>query len=76
MRQVRQCPPEIQSFDPPSDAELLADWLRHKREPAFQAIVARYAGLVHTAAKRSCGDETLTAEASQLAFILLARKAK
>ncbi|MES2921741.1 MAG: sigma-70 family RNA polymerase sigma factor, partial [Verrucomicrobiota bacterium] len=60
----------------PSDAELLAEWLGHHREPAFHALVARYAGLVHMAAKRTCGDETIAAEASQLVFILLARKAK
>ena len=60
----------------PSDAELLAEWLGHQREPAFHALVARYAGLVHMAAKRTSGDETLATEASQLVFILLARKAK
>ena len=60
----------------PSDAELLADWLNHQREPAFHALVARYAGLVHMAAKRTSGDESLAAETSQLVFILLARKAK
>jgi RNA polymerase sigma factor (sigma-70 family) len=60
----------------PSDAELLADWLKRHREPAFHALVARYAGLVHMAAKRTCGDDTLAAEASQLTFITLARKAK
>ncbi|MEO5915364.1 MAG: sigma-70 family RNA polymerase sigma factor [Luteolibacter sp.] len=60
----------------PSDAELLADWLGHQRESAFHALVARYAGLVHMAARRISGDETLAAEAAQLTFILLARKAK
>jgi RNA polymerase sigma factor (sigma-70 family) len=60
----------------PSDAELLADWFLSHREPAFHALVARYAGLVHMAAKRTCGDDTLAAEASQLTFITLARKAK
>ena len=60
----------------PTDAELLADWLDRHREPAFHALVARYAGLVHMAPKRTCGDDSLAAEASQLAFITLARKAK
>jgi len=60
----------------PSDAELLTEWLSHQRESAFDSLVARYAGLVHSAAKRTCGDETLATEASQLTFILLARKAK
>jgi RNA polymerase sigma factor (sigma-70 family) len=60
----------------PSDSELLADWLDRHREAAFHALVERYAGLVHMAARRTCGDETLAAEASQLAFITLARKAR
>jgi RNA polymerase sigma factor (sigma-70 family) len=60
----------------PSDSDFLAEWLRDHREPAFHALVARYAGLVHMAAKRTTGDEALAAEASQLTFILLARKAK
>ena len=60
----------------PSDADFLAEWLRDHREPAFHALVARYAGLVHMAAKRTTGDESLAAEASQLTFILLARKAR
>lgn len=60
----------------PSDAELLADWLQRRREPAFHALVARYAGLVHMAARRTCDDDSLAAEASQLTFITLARKAK
>ena len=60
----------------PTDVELLADWLAHRRESAFHALVSRYAALVHMAAKRACGDDSLAAEASQLTFILLARKAK
>ncbi len=60
----------------PSDPELLADWLSQQREPAFHALVARYAGLVHATAKRTCGDESMAAEASQLTFIALAQKAK
>ena len=60
----------------PSDSELLTDWLQGHREAAFHALVERYAGLVHMAARRTCGDESLAAEASQLAFITLARKAR
>ena len=60
----------------PSDSELLADWLIRHRELAFHALVERYAGLVHMAARRTCGgDDSLAAEASQLTFIALARKA-
>jgi RNA polymerase sigma factor (sigma-70 family) len=60
----------------PSDAELLADWLDRQRDSAFHALVERYAGLVHMAAMRTCGDESLAAEVSQLTFITLARKAR
>lgn len=60
----------------PSDPQLLAAWLQHQREPAFHELVARYAGLVQATARRICGDESLAAEASQLTFITLARKAK
>jgi RNA polymerase sigma factor (sigma-70 family) len=59
-----------------TDAELLTDWLRHHREASFHQLVTRYAGLVHSAARRTGNDDTLAAEASQLVFILLARKAK
>jgi len=60
----------------PTDAELLADWLADRRESSFHALVSRYAALVHMAAKRACDDDSLAAEASQLTFILLARKAR
>lgn len=60
----------------PTDPELLADWLDHRREVAFGALVARYAGLVQMTAKRTCGDDSLAMEAAQLTFIALAQKAK
>ncbi len=60
----------------PTDPELLAGWLEHRREAAFREIVARYAGLVHATARRTCGDESMAAEVSQLTFITLARKAR
>lgn len=60
----------------PSDPELLAAWLEHRRESAFHALVERYAGLVHMTAKRTCGDDSITADATQLTFITLARRAK
>jgi RNA polymerase sigma factor (sigma-70 family) len=59
-----------------SDAELLAAWATQRREPAFHALVVRYADLVHMASKRACGDDTLAADASQLVFIQLVQKAK
>lgn len=58
-----------------TDAELLTAWVKFQREPAFQTLVARYAALVHMAARRTCGDDSLAADAAQLTFILLARKA-
>ncbi len=62
-------------MEPSADSELLAAWVEHRRESAFHALVARYTTLVHMAAKRTCGDDSLAAEASQLVFILLAQKA-
>lgn len=59
-----------------SDPDLLADWLERAREDAFHALVDRYAGLVLMSARRTCGDDSMAAEASQLTFILLARKAR
>ncbi len=59
-----------------TDPELLAEWLESGSEAAFQVLVARYAGLVLMTARRTCGDDSLAREASQLSFILLARKAK
>ncbi|MGJ8634559.1 MAG: RNA polymerase sigma factor, partial [Luteolibacter sp.] len=60
----------------PSDPELLSEWLKHQRESAFRKLVARYAGLVQATARRSCRDESMATEVSQLTFITLARKAK
>lgn len=60
-----------------TDPELLTDWLERGRELSFHALVSRYAVLVRMAALRSGGgDEVLAAEAAQLTFILLARKAR
>ena len=67
---------QIMQPSAPSDPELLADWLGRQRESAFHALVARYAGLVYATAKRTCGDDSMAAEASQLTFIALAQKAK
>ncbi|MBK1883964.1 sigma-70 family RNA polymerase sigma factor [Luteolibacter pohnpeiensis] len=60
-----------------SDPELLSQWCRHGQEAAFHQLVSRYANLVHHTAKRaSFGNEVIAADASQLTFILLARKAR
>ena len=68
----------LQSMNPaaPTDPELLADWLDHRREAAFRELVARYAGLVQMTARRTCGDDSLATEAAQLTFIALAQKAR
>ncbi len=58
-----------------SDQQLLEAWVGHRSEVMFEVLVGRYANLVHMAAKRVCGDDGLAADASQLVFILLARKA-
>lgn len=59
------------------DTELLTDWLNHRQDRAFHALVERYAGLVHMAATRTCGgDQSLAGEVSQLTFIALAQKAR
>ncbi|MEK7951011.1 RNA polymerase sigma factor [Luteolibacter soli] len=59
----------------PSDHDLLAQWLGEHREAAFHALVDRYTALVHATARRTCGDESIATEASQLTFITLAGKA-
>jgi RNA polymerase sigma factor (sigma-70 family) len=58
-----------------TDAELLGAWVERRDEPSFHALVSRHAGLVLSAARRKCGNDALASEASQLTFILLARKA-
>lgn len=60
---------------PSTDADLLNAWLERRHEPSFRALVSRHAGLVNSVAHRKCGNAALAAEASQLTFILLARKA-
>ncbi|MES2476604.1 MAG: sigma-70 family RNA polymerase sigma factor [Verrucomicrobiota bacterium] len=59
-----------------SDSALLAEWLGEHREAAFQTLVARYGGLVHATARRTCSDDSMAGEVFQLTFITLAQKAK
>lgn len=59
-----------------SDSELLRKWLDRGNEAAFEALVGRYAGLVQMAALRAGCDAAMAAEASQLTFITLAKKAR
>ena len=67
---------ESMSDSTSTDASLLADWLRDRRESAFHALVGRYQPLVHAAALRTGGNDSIAAEASQLTFISLAQKAR
>ena len=64
---------ESMSDSTSTDASLLADWLRDRRESAFHALVGRYQPLVHAAALRTGGNDSIAAEASQLTFISLAQ---
>jgi len=57
------------------DRDLLEQWVKHRREPAFQELVKRYHGLVHAVALRSCGDPAMADEVTQLTFITLVGKA-
>ena len=59
-----------------SDSDLLRQWLDGHSEAAFEALVGRYAGMVRMAAARAGCDTATGAEAAQLTFIALARKAR
>jgi RNA polymerase sigma factor (sigma-70 family) len=59
----------------PDDTTLLHEWTARRSQTAFQALVERYAGLVHGTALRHLRRTDLAAEAAQDAFVLLARKA-
>src|SRR5262245_28792187 len=61
--------------DTETDTTLLHEWTARRSEPAFRALVERYAGLVHGTALRHLRREDWAAEAAQDAFVLLARKA-
>ena len=58
-----------------SDQDLLRSWVRQQDEAALEALIDRYRHLVHRTARRVSGDGALAADASQLVFVLLARKA-
>jgi RNA polymerase sigma factor (sigma-70 family) len=59
-----------------NDPDLLGRWVNRRDDGAFHALVARYAGLVHQAARRISRDDGIAAEAAQLTFMALAAKAR
>ncbi len=62
---------------PVSDADLVARYLRDRSDEAFRTLVERHAGMVHAACVRGLGRRAALADdATQAAFMVLARKAR
>ena len=57
------------------DTYLLRRFVHHKSQAAFTALVRRYGGLVHATCLREVDDSHLAEDATQVVFLLLARKA-
>jgi len=57
------------------DADLLRRYVRHESQAAFAELVRRYGGLVHATCVREVDDPHLAEDATQVVFLLLARKA-
>ena len=57
------------------DMELVREYAARQSEQAFETLVSRHVGLVHSAALRQLRDPHLAEEITQTVFILLARKA-
>src|SRR6266487_3611735 len=58
------------------DSELLREFAERGSDPAFTALVLRYADLVYSTALRQLRDPHLSQEVAQTVFCLLARKAR
>jgi len=56
------------------DTELLEAWVRHQRQQDFAELVRRHLGLVRGVARRQVGPD-LADDATQMVFVILARKA-
>src|SRR5687768_731375 len=61
--------------DPPSDADLLARFVRSRDEAAFELLLWRHADLVLSVCRRMVRDDHLAEDAFQATFLILARKA-
>lgn len=57
------------------DQELLDAYVRNGSETAFQQLVERHLGLVHSMAMRQTGDTHLAQDVAQAVFVILVRKA-
>jgi RNA polymerase sigma factor (sigma-70 family) len=57
------------------DMELVREYAARQSEQAFETLVSRNVGLVHSAALRQLRDPHLAEEITQTVFIILARKA-
>jgi len=58
-----------------SDAALLREFARTQSQAAFDAIVSRHLTFVQSVCMRSLGDRQLAEDATQIVFLVLARKA-